>query len=165
MWADCELYNSLGETPADVAGVGLAESGNALDLLWSAFAGQLAFSLCLVSSGNSSPSSIIVPVPFPAPSVEWAITHGSMPQPLQLSSARLTLASAQQSMSAFFLLAAISMLQHGMGGQPENAASRLSDHGDFEHSLLPGLSRCAGAQICPARYLASSRWRAQPPLR
>ena len=36
---------------------------------------------------------------------------------------------------------------------------RLSDHADLEHSMLPGLSPHAGAQVCPTRHLAGARRR------
>src|SRR2546428_3548595 len=42
---------------------------------------------------------------------------------------------------------------------------RLFDHADLEYSVLPGLPRRAGAQVCPARHPAGSRRRAQSPLR
>ena len=42
---------------------------------------------------------------------------------------------------------------------------RLFDHADLEYSMLSGLPRRAGTQVCPARHLAGSRRRAQSPLR
>jgi hypothetical protein len=46
---------------------------------------------------------------------------------------------------------------------PEDGTLRLFDHADLEYSVLPGLPRCAGTQVCPARHLAGSRRRAQSP--
>jgi hypothetical protein len=42
---------------------------------------------------------------------------------------------------------------------------RLFDHADLEYSMLPGLPRRTGAQVCLPGHLAGSRRCAQPPLR
>ena len=41
---------------------------------------------------------------------------------------------------------------------------RLPDHADLEHSLLPELSQCPVAKVCPTGYPLGSRWRTQSSL-
>ena len=43
--------------------------------------------------------------------------------------------------------------------RPQGRHLRLSDHADFEYSMLPGFSRRAGAQVCPPGHPAGSRRR------
>ena len=40
---------------------------------------------------------------------------------------------------------------------PKDGTCVYLDHADLEHSMLPGLSPHAGAQVCPTRHLAGAR--------